>query len=127
MATTYTTPKLRRDHFEDWNPGHGLDTVAETAMYIRSHYGIPTVKLIQHRNTVQFRVSGKEADISAFAGLYGEGNRIAISSKTTREMRTVLYALGRDDATLAKVADVHAMIIDGFGSLENYLRQYSSR
>jgi hypothetical protein len=123
---TYTTPKLRCDHFDDWNPGRGLDTIAETAMYIRSHYGIPTVKLIQHRKAVQFRVSGREANVSAFADLYGEGNTIAISSATTREMRTVLNDLGYD-ATSAKVADVHATVTDLFGSLEKYLRQYSRR
>lgn len=72
MTASYTTPELRCDHFEDWNPGHGLDFVSDTADWIRETYGISRVELIQHRKTVQFVVYGPRSGVREFAALYGD-------------------------------------------------------
>jgi hypothetical protein len=68
----YVTPELRRDHFDDWNPGHGLDTVTDTAIFIRDYYGISRVWLIQTPKGVQFKVSGSTQSVREFAALYGD-------------------------------------------------------
>lgn len=69
---SYTTPQISRREFDDWNPSKRLDTVADTAAYIKRQYGVENVYLLETPDGIHFQVVGSPSAVAKFAALYGD-------------------------------------------------------
>jgi len=71
-TVTYTTPEVPRNDFDDYRPGKGLDSVADTVADLKGNWLATEVTPITTPTGVKFEVTGPRRHIARLADLYGE-------------------------------------------------------
>jgi hypothetical protein len=71
-TVTYTTPEAPRNDFDDYRPGKGLDSVADTVAYLKGNWLATEVTPITTPTGVKFEVTGPRRHIEQLADLYGQ-------------------------------------------------------
>jgi hypothetical protein len=66
----FVTPEIPFKAFDDYNPGHGLDSFAETVADLRTTYHATAVRRIQTPRGFHFQVVGPRRHIRKLARLY---------------------------------------------------------